>query len=286
MLIWLASYPKSGNTWMRAFLLSYMLDTDSSHLLSRLGEDTEIASSRRLIDNRILIDSSDLTFDEVGDYRRQLYLCLAREVSYNNVIMKVHDAYIYLKNNSPLFPVEALHKVVYIIRNPLDIAVSFAHHQNLPFDIIIQRMGTCNFYLTHRAGFTSAQVHQKLLTWSQHVLSWVDAPGLSIITVRYEDLLENPYHTFGIIIRFLFGVVDDIRLNRAILHTDFKALRNQEEFYGFRERLAFSSDFFFRRGRSGSWKAELTSEQVKRVVANHRDVMRRFDYLDDKFDVM
>jgi hypothetical protein len=124
------------------------------------------------------------------------------------------------------------------------------------------------------------QVRQHMGTWSEHVTGWVDAPGLAVHVLRYEDMQADAPGAFTAAARFL-GLPDDAaRIARAIAFSSFDTLARQEAEKGFRERPARAGRFF-REGRSGGWQGQLTAAQVDRIVAAHGPVMRRFGYLDD-----
>jgi hypothetical protein len=118
-----------------------------------------------------------------------------------------------------------------------------------------------------------------MLDWSSHVRSWIDAPGLNVHVVRYEDLLADPMQYFGAVARFLDLPDEPEGLARAIDASRFEELARQEQASGFRERSR-TAERFFRSGRAGGWREALSDAQVGQVVGAHAPVMRRFGYLD------
>lgn len=125
-IIWLASYPKSGNTWFRAFLSSLLSKTDAPVDINCL-EGGPIFSARAVFDSTTFIQSSDLLPDEIDNLRPLVYEELSRKAA-DRLFIKAHDAYTYLDNGRPLFPSNATGGAIYLIRNPLDVAVSYANH--------------------------------------------------------------------------------------------------------------------------------------------------------------
>src|SRR5581483_5694512 len=123
-IVWLASYPKSGNTWLRILLANYMSGAQGPAGIDQL-ELFPIASLRRLFDDLVGIEASDLTAAEITAYRGEAYRVLAREHP-PPVFVKVHDAYQTSDEGTPLFPAEITRCVVYVVRNPLDLVVSLA----------------------------------------------------------------------------------------------------------------------------------------------------------------
>jgi len=279
-IVWLASYPKSGNTWFRTFLTNFLRNGETPASINEL-DGGPIASARRPFDEAVGYDSGEMTFDEIDRLRPEVYLhqaCAAMETEF----CKVHDAYTFLPDGRPLIPPEATSCALYFVRNPLDVAVSFAHHGgHRQFDRVIRNMADRENSFCDTDATETNQLRQKLLSWSEHVTSWVDAPGIRMLAMRYEDMKLRPEETFGTAVRFV-GLPDDAtRLRKAIEFSRFDEVRKQEEKDGFRERMPRAKSFF-RKGESGSWRGVLTSEQTAKIIADHGEVMRRFGYLDQK----
>lgn len=275
-LYWLASYPKSGNTWVRIFLSNYIVDGDAPCDINQLAIQ-EIASSRVWVDDILGFDTADMTQAEVSLLRPDVYRWSTSERGVE--AHKIHDAYTRSEDGRPLIDDQATLGALYIIRNPLDVAPSFAGHNGDGIDVTIDSMADSTFALASRDTGLTIQLRQFLGSWSDHVESWVDAPGLNCMTVRYEDLVADPHHWFGRIVPFLGHELDERRLEKAIAFSRFDILSEQEATNGFRER-APRSERFFRQGKAGSWRQTLTPAQVARIVRDHFAVMRRFGYVD------
>lgn len=275
-IYWLASYPKSGNTWFRSFLANLQQDGDAPVHINALHTG-QIASSRAWLDDVLGFDTADLDHDEIDNLRPAVYRWSlhAPTVGYH----KTHDAYICTQQGEPLVSREATLGALYIVRNPLDVVLSAANHWGLDADATIDRMAAQDMALARSTKALGAQVRQKLLSWSQHVLSWVDAPGLNVHTLRYEDMQAAPVETFALAARFLGLPADAPRITKAVRFSDFNVLRQQEAEQGFRERSTVMGQFF-RQGTSGGWREKLTHAQVERVLHDHGPVMRRFGYVD------
>jgi hypothetical protein len=282
-IIWLASYPKSGNTWLRAFLTNFLRHEDQPANINEL-EGGPTSAARPLFDEAVGIEASDLTPEEIECYRPAVYRYMAAR-SPSTLFLKIHDAYTYTPEGVPLVPVEATHGAIYILRNPLDVAVSFAHHSNISLDESIRRMADESFALANTPSQLHLQLRQKLLSWSSHILSWVEAPGLRVHIVRYEDMHQRPQHTFTGIVRFA-GLSDDLeRVGRALERSSFAGLQQQEQMYGFREKNPHAQSFF-RKGQVGSWHEVLTAAQIDRLLRDHAPVMHRFEYLTDMGEIL
>jgi hypothetical protein len=277
-IVWLASYPKSGNTWFRTFLTNFLRDGDAPVNINRL-DGGPIASARQPFDDAVGYDSGELTPDEIDALRPEVYLQQAREAT-ETLYCKVHDAYTFLPDGRALIPAEATACALYFIRNPLDVAVSLAHHGGHDrFDRVVRQMGREEMCFCATDATETNQLRQKLLTWSGHVRSWVDAPGVRVHVLRYEDMKARPEDVFGEAVRFVRLPDDPARVEKAVEFSRFDELQRQERAAGFQEKLQQARSFF-RKGEVGSWRGELTPEQVAKIVSDHAEVMRRFGYLD------
>jgi aryl sulfotransferase len=275
-LVWLASYPKSGNTWLRVFLTNYLRNDGQPADINALDMQAN-AADRRLVDNALVVECSDLTEEELAWYRPEAYRILARR-SQQTLHLKIHDAYTRSGTGEALIPAEVTLGAVYLVRNPLDVSTSFAHHYSLTVDAAIARMGSEDGALACHGPRLRPQLKQQLLTWSGHVASWVDQTDIPVHLVRYEDMLRQPAQTFGAAIRFLDIPYDADRVRTAVAFSSFRHLRDQEQARGFKEK-APGAESFFRAGRAGSWRRFLTEAQIARIIGDHGAVMRRLGYL-------
>jgi len=282
-IIWIASYPKSGNTWFRVFLANLRGEMEVPVEINTLNS-TPIASARGLFDDTAGFESSDLTADEIDRLRPEIYEHIAANAG-ENLFMKVHDAYTYVSANIPIFPKKATAGVLYIIRNPLDVAVSFAHHFGCDYDRAILNMANKknNFYEKEKR--LPGQLRQKFLSWSRHVLSWLETPGINVCILRYEDMKQKPIETFEKAVNFSMLEYGRDEIQKAIELSSFEGLQRQEKVNNFNERSP-ASNAFFRKGKIGSWREELNDRQVKQIISNHEDVMRRYGYLDKNNEVV
>lgn len=278
-IVWLASYPKSGNTWMRVFLTNYRCNGNAPVNINEL-DGGPIASSRIWFDEWAGIEASVLSDSVIERLRPGVYRCMADE-SPHVLFMKVHDAWSRTDRGEALFPSEVSAGVIYILRNPLDMAASCANHWGASIEKAVANMCDAEFTLARSLGGLSDQLRQRLLSWSDHVRSWLNESGLRVHVVRYEDLRHAPEETFGKIVRFCGLPYDEARLRRAVAFSDFSELQRQEKAKGFRERSIRASGPFFRRGQTGAWREELPFELVEKLIAVHGPTMKQFGYLDE-----
>jgi len=275
-IVWLASYPKSGNTWFRAFLSTIRQETITSPDINDLYS-TPIASSRGIFEAHAGLESSDLTLDETDRLRPDVYRHLADTLE-ETMFMKVHDAYTKTAAGEWMFPPEVTRAVIYLVRNPLDVAVSFANHNSQGINLAVENLCNKEFCLCRGIKNLPNQLRQIHLTWSGHVASWLESPN-SVCVLRYEDMKLNPFATFKRAVQFLELDKSDEEVQAAIETCSFDKLQNQEKKNSFNEKPQ-KCQSFFRKGIVGDWRAHLTEKQVDRIIKSHYEMMKRLNYLD------
>jgi hypothetical protein len=275
-IVWIASYPKSGNTWMRVFLYhlvrlvhGYEGSEDISEL-RRLGggEAQRLDLFARVLGK----PPRDATTEEIAAARPEVQAAIAAEAE-GLIFTKTHNA-LGTFAGAPTIDIDVTAGAIYILRNPLDIAPSLADHFSISIDEAIARMELDNCMVSGDA----RAVYEFWGSWSQHVASWTGQPDPLIMPVRYEDMLSMPRAVFSKVAEFTRQQPTGAQLGEAMRLSSFQRLRGQEDRHGFQEVLRPDRKFF-RQGRAGGWRTALTGDQVRRIVAAHHDQMRRVGYL-------
>lgn len=295
-IVWLASYPKSGNTWLRAFL-----ENVHGSGAAQAGLElalTGIASDRRTVDYWLGIDSAEAPDALSSRLRPAMYECIAAErapgppgstsaVDWHDpaadwpVIKKAHDAWHETADGTPLYPSAATRCAVYVLRDPRDVAVSFAHHFGCTYDAAIDAMADPSYTLAARRPSYRPQLPQRLGDWSCHVSSWAESARseFPVTVVRYEDMHRSPKAEFTRVLAAIGVEVDEALVGEAIAASSFPSLASLEAEAGFRERPA-GVPRFFRRGVVGGWREELDASQAARVTSAHGATMEKYGYLE------
>lgn len=271
-IIWLASYPKSGNTWVRAFLQNYLDVGDRPSDINTLDRYFADESKPNWYARHTSRPLSELDTGEICALRPLVHRDIAASRP-GSIIVKTHNL-LGEFNGQPLHEMAVTAGAVYVVRNPLDVVISAADHFGLSID------GAIEFLNSETTGSPTdeANVTSVLSSWSTHVRSWAEGGGDATFVLRYEDLLEKPLNRFKALVRFLGLNLDKARLRQAIRFSSFGELRKQEQSRGFIERSPNSARFF-RSGQKDQWRNELSKKQVGRIVAVHGEVMQKFDYL-------
>ena len=278
MIFWIASYPKSGNTWVR-ILLEALTRLDAAPVsINAIARVRSHASNRVLFDQLVGVKASDLPPDLVERLRPEVY-ALASQAAAAAEYWKIHDAWRLVAPDVSLIPAHVTRGVLYVVRNPLDVAVSLHEHLSLTQDAAIDFMADPEAMLSGSVRALGYQLPQYLKTWSEHVASWLTTSPLPVHLLRYEDLKSAPLATLRAAADFLGLPTEAAALLAALDAAAFDKLRAQEASEGFSERSRHAP-VFFRRGLAGVWREELTLQQVQRVIADHGAMMQSLGYLD------
>jgi hypothetical protein len=271
---WLASYPKSGSTWVRMFINAFMtkmpLNINSTHQISRLDKD------HGLMQLLCPIDIKTLNHSEQFMYRPAMLLNMLK-LSPGSLVLKTHMAKIAL-DKIPAHPVQMTDVAVYIIRDPRDICISLSHHLGKSIDDTIEFMSTIHSCIED----DDKTFVEILLTWSRHIESWTNEnKNIPTLVVKYEDMLSDPINTFMQILEHLrlLNVTDiEQRFDFALKESSFKNLQELEDLKikGFVEKG--KGERFFRVGRAGQWKEVLTDRQAEKICEDHKNIMEEFGY--------
>ncbi|KLE36006.1 hypothetical protein AAW00_00920 [Aurantiacibacter luteus] len=274
-LVWLTSFPKSGNTWTRVLLsnLTAREGIDNDRFVSIAGS---ISSNRAAFDQASGLPSSDLTDDEIDLLRPGFYRAQSRDALVR-IFVKVHDGYHDSGNGEPLFPADCSAGAIYLVRHPFDVAVSYANHQgHTDYDRIVRQLNDPAHIM---AGGSKAQLRQRTLGWRGHYLSWQRQDEIPVLTVRYEDMLADTAGELRRMAQFLDlpEAGDDALIAEAVAESSFERLRAKEDEHGFRERPE-ATGRFFRAGRAGDGWNVLSAAQRQALLDVNGDVMEELGY--------
>jgi len=265
---WLASYPKSGNTWLRLLLEAYRrngaLDINDVRISHSDGGAT------------IAQGVSPMPIEALG-WRGELLLRPAAMLNMlcrlgDPILVKTHFANIQLDGLPPCIPREFTKKAVYVVRDPRSVLSSFAKFYQFPFDKACDAMASPEFMIGGNAAFARCL----LSTWSNHVASWASETAFPVHVVKYEDMLADTAKELTEVLTFLEIEVDKKLVAKAVKAASLAQLRGAESSAGFRENSGKSGPFF---GSGGTrWRDELGPKWVRRIESDHGKVMESLGY--------
>ena len=270
MIIWLASYPKSGNTWVRSLLSTYLYSKDSQFNFNLLNKIKQFP-------NKMFFESFTNNFQDIKIISNfwiaaQTKINLAEEI----VFLKTHSALCTVENN-PFTNKLNTKAAIYIVRDPRNVITSLSHHYSLNIEESLDFITDKSRILYPEEGFGIATF---LGNWAENYKSWKNFSSVKKIIIKYEDLILSPYETFFKIINYLNKIndlpIDEKMIKKSIDNTSFKNLQNLEKKFGFKES---THGIFFRKGKIGNWKNELDIKISSQMEQVFKEEMKELGYL-------
>ena len=271
-IVWLASYPKSGNTWTRVFLANYLVNPDRPVPINHVRRFA-VADTAVDLYGKVAPAGFDAA-DPIAHlrFRDQVLRAIAGNGADMNFV-KSHNI------NATVFGTELIARrytraAVYIVRNPLDVATSYARH----FGMTPARACRSISRSDNTTAGGATNVKQFLGSWAEHVLSWTRTADFPVHVMRYEDMKADPHGCFRTLLGQVGIPVDDERLDRAVRFSSFEELQRQETADGFIE-ASKNAERFFHSGTSGQWRGVLTDGDIATVRRANEAAMRTYGYL-------
>ena len=272
MIIWIASYPKCGNTWIRALLSTYLYLKNENFdfkVLSEIPNFTREKYFSPLIDLNILKNDPL----KITDYwhTAQTRINLLGE----NKLFKTHSACISY-NKKWFTSSENTSGYIHVVRDPRAIVCSQAVHSNIKIERCADDLLNDNF-IGYNGEYGLAEL---TCSWKINYLSWKKKKDFPGILIKYEDLVDNTEREFKKILIFLKDKIkfnlDENKIKKIIEICNFSKLRNLEDEKGFVEAV---NGKFFRKGKKDSWKDELDLVSKKKIETALEIEMKELGYL-------
>ena len=279
MIIWLASYPKSGNTWVRSFLSAYYYSLDGKFdfkLLKKIKQfpsdeffekklrNVEEASANWLTAQKKLIQKENFTF------------------------LKTHNIFGAFKGNS-FTSSELTLGAIYIVRDPRNIISSLMNHYSLNEEGALKMINSIYRNLRNERDSENYSSYSFISSWNNNYNSWKSLKNIKTLIVKYEDLEMNTENTFLRIIKFTNDLINKNqsikheKFNSAIASTNFEVLKKKEESEGFDEAVYSSKEMknkaFFNLGNKNNYKKLLKTETIEVVENLFNKEMEELGYL-------
>ena len=287
-IFWVASYPKSGNTLMRAMLSSLFFSQKgkySNELLDWI-ESFETCARLKFIEKENPQDIKKINNLKIlSKYWKEMQSEKRFNIKESFCFIKTHSALTNIFGNE--FTNEKLSRgLIYIVRDPRDILLSWSKHRNKSIDDTLDFMlnvdSTIAYNDIHFLKDQNLRPLQYISSWNAHVSSWKNLEVPKMI-IRFEDLIEKKQDVLKKIINFFtfeYGIsINNIKekTENILKTTDFNFMQMLEEKFGFKEALNHTK--FFNIGKKNQWKDQLTLHQTKIIEKNFKKEMEYFNYL-------
>ena len=279
MIVWLASYPKSGNTLIRSMLSSYFFSQDGSFQFEQLSNIKTFPSNGFFEALNINVNDENEIFKNYINAQKLINEGKEKKI----VFLKTHSSYCKL-NNCDFTDLKNTLGVIYIIRDPRNITTSFANHFSKSIDEAANSILGDMFLMEDG---TKCRTH--IGKWNFHYNSWKNFNKSKILFIKYEDLIKNKKIIFEKIINFFQLLtksnfrLDQKKLENIIRTTDFEEIKKKENQEGFNEasidKKTGAPKTFFNLGEKNDWKKLLNREIQDKIEKAYKSEMEELGYL-------
>ena len=286
MIIWLASYPKSGNTFLRSLLTSYLLTEDGKFDEKKLKEINQFPNLSLF--KNIGIDTSD-DLQIVKNYikaQEKINSLDANKIRFIKTHSSLNDI-----NGYKFTDLKNTLGVIYVVRDPRSVVRSYANHNQLSFKDTTDRL--LEFGATiggiKNSDFGSNQIVTHMGSWSSNYNTWKEFKKInSYLLVKYEDLVSNTRNTFLEILEFIYKLggakleINNKKLKNTIETTTFESMQKLEKQKGFTESVVDDNGkkiTFFKYGYKKNEKNVLPQELKKIIETELKVEMNELGYL-------
>ena len=277
MIIWLASYPKSGNTWMWFFIKSYFNPPNKKFSINHDKDDPYLLET---FPTERGFNELNINYQDFYDISKN-WINLQSLINLNNKTnyLKTHNAMCTINNNK-FTDINNTLGAIHIVRDPRDVLVSYSSYKSENIDKTLEILLSNDSY--EYSKFNDKFYKRSLMgSWSSHYNSWKNYKSKETLLVKYEDMVNKPNSTFLKVLNYLKKItkveINHNKLNRAIDETSFENLKNLEIKEGF--KVNPSKKPFFRKGKVGDWKEKLNKDQTQKIEKAFKAEMIELGYI-------
>ena len=288
-IFWIASYPKSGNTLLRSILISLFFTHDGVFNLKMLHKIPQFESANFVYNNRKLFNEDFKKISNIEIFYKYILLIQKKKN------LNFNEDFKFFKTHSGNFSMgdynfteeKNIRGIIYVVRDPRDICISWAKHLGVSIDETINFMTNDKQSMLWKDGnkrFSNKETPCSFLSsWEKHIISWTSTKWkVPLIIIKYEELVYEKEMVIKKIIDFFninyaisFNNLEE-KLSNIIKTTSFANLRKDEENNGFTE--ASNSTKFFSVGKKDQWKTKLTKKQTLKIEYKFKKMMNNFNY--------
>ena len=277
-IVWISSYPKSGNTFLRAMLSAFFYSKEGIFEQEYLMNISEFP--RDFFDFK----SSNNFLNEVKEYRK-----IQKKISNTDkkvIFLKTHSANLTINKIFPTINKDCSMCCINIVRDPRNVILSLKNHYNLDIKKSLNLlMNDKNFISMNDEDLSKG--YTLTLDWASNYLSWKNQKDINTIFVKFEDLVFDQEKTFTYILnnlkKFVNLEIDKKKIENVVKTTNFKYLRQLEEKEGFIENkimgISDNKNFFFNKGPEQNFNKDLDPGILKEINKKYKNLLLELNYL-------
>jgi len=286
-IFWLSSYPKSGNTLLRAILVSLFFNDEGKFSFDLLKNISQLEQIERL---SLIKKNYKHDFDKINNLeilsKYLLKLQTKKNLGFSEdfAFFKTHFANSII-NNKPFTKEENIRGIVYLLRDPRDVCVSWARHSNLSIEDSVNFLTNENACVSWGGNtnlFKPIVPKVLLSSWDNHINSWtLKKWNVPILIIKYEDLIHDKKETLNKLVFFFHKYykikIQNIneKINNIMKTTAFNSMKKAEQTSGFKEAV---NGPFFAVGTNNQWKEKLTKNQIIFLENKFKTIMKKYNY--------
>jgi hypothetical protein len=278
MIIWLASYPKSGNTWVRSLLSAYYYSKNgdfSFELLKNIG----LYPQKKYFDIKI---------NKPGEINSYWSISQKKIINKKKTIfLKTHNSLLVLNGKNFTKPEYTL-GIIYVVRDPRNVITSLKNHYDLDYEQSLDFMLNEKKYIYDIREKNDYSDFHFLSSWSNHYKSWINNNLFKRMVIKYEDLEKDTYKTLKNLITYINGLyqvnekIDEIKINNCIKTTSFEILKHKEKKEGFSENVYSEKTKkkidFFHLGSKNKWREVVPKEFHEKINNIFKEDLKNLKY--------
>ena len=279
MIIWLASYPKSGNTLLRSILSSYFLSNDGEFKFENLYQISQFPLLKHFTSINVDINEDKAIFK--NSINAQNFINKDKgKVRF----FKTHSSFSKI-NNYNFTDLQNTLGVIYIVRDPRNVVNSLAHHYNFSIDEAIDTMIDKKKFMSR----TDKNAEVFAGSWNFNYNSWKNLEQhKKYFLIKYEDLINNKNSIILKVFKFLNSLgmkfdIDMIKLNKVIKTTEFEEMKTLEQKETFTEAIIDEKTgrrkIFFNLGPKNDWRVNLDKKNKEKIEKAFSKEMEELGYL-------
>ena len=277
MIIWLASYPKSGNTLLRSILATYLYSSDGHVKFDHLYKIKQFPAIEDF--KKLKIDMSNEKEVFANFIEAQKIINEDKKVKF----IKTHSSLSKI-NNCNFTDFKNSLGAIYIVRDPRNVVTSYAHHYSIGVDEAFNQMTDQELFLS------KTEIHPEVFisSWRLNYLSWKKA-SIPVLIIKYEDLIKNTKEKLNEVFNFFKtlgmnkSLYDEKKLDNVIKSTQFNNMQKLEKEIGFDESVMDKKTNkkipFFNLGPSNDWRNKLDTNLVNKIERAFSKEMEELGYL-------